>query len=52
LAPYQRADHCTKTTDSHRKTTPMEKKLPNTGRQVRLKAGAQRTLVSVACTPC
>ena len=29
VAPYECADHCTKTTDSHGETTPVEKKLPN-----------------------
>jgi len=29
VAPYERANHCTKTTDSHGETTPVEKKLPN-----------------------
>jgi hypothetical protein len=51
LAPYERADHCTKTTDSHGKTAPVEKKLSNAGRQVRLKAGAQQTLAAVPYTP-
>jgi len=52
LAPYERADHCTKTTDSHGRTTPVEKKLPNAGRQMRLKAGVQQALAGVGCTPC
>jgi hypothetical protein len=29
VAPYECADHCPKTTDSHGETTPVEKKLPN-----------------------
>src|SRR5262249_23058373 len=33
LAPYEYTNHCTKTTDSHGKTTPVEKKLLNATRQ-------------------